>query len=99
MTDLEARITILERELGALKERQAATDGDVQNLPELVKLEHKFTNTRIDRLARDVSDLNARTDRMARDVSEIKDDVEKLPRAVTEIVHEILAEKASKSGS
>src|SRR3954463_7300772 len=69
MADLEARVTTLERELDALKERQAATDADVRSLPELVKLEHKFTNTRIDRLARDVGDLKIDADRMGRDIS------------------------------
>ena len=92
MADLEARVTVLERELDALKERQAATDADVQSLPELVKLEHRFTNTRIDRLTRDVSDLKL-------DVAHLQDTVEKLPRAVAEIVHEILDEKASKGKS
>jgi hypothetical protein len=88
MADLETRVTALEREVGALKERQAATDADVQNLPELVKLEHKFTNTRIDRLGRDIDDLKI-------DVERLKDTVEKLPRVVAEIVHEIFEKKAS----
>jgi hypothetical protein len=92
MADLEARVTALERELDAMRERQAATDADVQSLPELVKLEHRFTNTRIDRLARDIDDLKI-------DVTNLKDGVDKLPRAVAEIVHEILNEKASKGGS
>ena len=99
MADLEARVTALERELDALKERQAATDADVQSLPELVKLEHKFTNTRIDRLARDVSDINDTVDKLAHDVRDLTATVEKLPRVVAEIVHEILDEKASKGGS
>ena len=97
MADLEARVSALEREFDALKARQAATDSDVQSLPELVKLEHRFTNTRIDRLGRDVSDLKLDVDRLGRDVSDLKDTVEKLPRVVAEIVHEIFDKKASNS--
>ena len=89
MADLEARVSALEREFDALKARQAATDADVQSLPELVKLEHRFTNTRIDRLGRDVSDLKL-------DVANLKDTVEKLPRVVAEIVHEIFRQEGIK---
>jgi outer membrane murein-binding lipoprotein Lpp len=94
MADLESRVAVLERDLAALKQRQAATDADVQNLPQLIKLEHRFTNTRIDRLAQDMDDLKVDFARMKDDFARMKDTVEKLPRAVAEIVREILEEKA-----
>jgi hypothetical protein len=94
MADLESRVAVLERELAALKGRQAATDADVQNLPQLIKLEHRFTNTRIDRLAQDMDDLKVDFAHMKVDLARMKDTVEKLPRAVAEIVREILDEKA-----
>lgn len=99
MADLETRVDTLEREFETFKVRLIAMDADLQPLPELIKLEHKFTNTRIDRLARDVDDLKTDVADLKTGVADLKETVGKLPRAVAEIVHEIIDEKRSKAGT
>ena len=55
MADLEQRVTTLEREMSALKERVGANEEDVQSIPDLIKMEFRLANSQIARLSRDVS--------------------------------------------
>lgn len=57
MADLEQRVSTLEREMSALKERVGASEDDAKNLPELIKAEFRLTNSQIARLSRDVAEL------------------------------------------
>ena len=77
---------MLERELSDIKAKVASIDEDVQNIPDLIKTESRFTKTQIDRLTRDVAGLDRRFDKL-----EAK--VDALPRALAEIVKEMLDAK------
>lgn len=59
MPTLEERVKTLEREVTDLKGRVDVNDGETQNMSELIKVEHRLTNSRIDRLGRDVSESGA----------------------------------------
>ena len=52
MSDLEQRVTTLEREMSALKARVDANEADVTSIPDLIKVEFRFTNSQIARLSR-----------------------------------------------
>ena len=51
MSDLEQRVTALEREMAALKGTVVSHDEELRNMPDLIKLEFRLSNARIDRLA------------------------------------------------
>ena len=57
MADLEQRVTTLEREVSVLKERVAADEEDVRNIPDLIKMEFRLANSQMARLSRDVGEL------------------------------------------
>jgi uncharacterized protein YceH (UPF0502 family) len=82
MSDLEQRVTTLEREMSALKARVAINDEDMKNIPNLIKTESRFTNSQIARLSQEVAEL--------------RDKVEVLPRVVAELVVETIVEREKK---
>lgn len=90
MADLEQRVATLERDMSELKERVGACEDDARNIPDLIKLEFRLTNSQIARLSHDVAELQ-------RGMSEMQGKVEALPRVVAELVVETLAERDSKS--
>lgn len=79
MPNVEERLTTVERELASLKARVGVIDDDMKNIPDLIKTEHRFTNSQIVRLSRDLDDMRGT--------------VEALPRAVAEQVVEMLKER------
>ena len=87
MADLETRVAALERELSDLKAKVEDYDADLQNIPDLIRTESRFTKVQIDRLTRDVAGLDRRFDTL-----EAK--VDALPRALAEIVKEMLEKKS-----
>ena len=62
MADLEARETVLEREMAIVKERTGRHDEELTNIPELIKVEFRLANSRTARLAQDVSDFKTDTE-------------------------------------
>ena len=89
MADLEERVATLERDVTALKARVGANEDDVKNIPDLIKLEFRLTNSQIARLSHDVTELQ-------RGMSEMQGKVEALPSVVPELVVEALAERGSR---
>jgi cell division protein FtsB len=86
MTDLEDRVTTLEREMTALKARVDTVEEDAKNIPDLIKTEFRLSNSQIARLSRDVAELR-----------ELPAKVDALPRVVAELVVEMLAERDRKN--
>ena len=100
MSDLEQRVTVLEREMTALKARVAIHDDEMTNIPNLIKTEAGFTNAQIARLSSDVADLQgnfAELQRKVGELSELPAKVDALPRVVAELVTEMLAERDRKN--
>ena len=100
MADLEARVAVLERELSDLKAKVGDQDVELQNIPELIKIESRFTNSKIDRLTERFDTLEGKFDKLEGrfdklegrfDTLEAK--VDALPRALAEIVKEMLDAK------
>ena len=79
MADIEGRVTALERDVSALKARVAIHDDEMQNIPNLIKTEARFTNAQIARLSSDVAELQGKVDT--------------LPRVIAELVTEMLDER------
>jgi hypothetical protein len=82
MSDLEQRLSTLEREMSSLKARVAINDEDMKNIPNLIKTESRFTNSQIARLSHDVAELREKVDTM--------------PRVLAELVTDMLAERDKK---
>jgi hypothetical protein len=82
MSDLEQRVSTLEREMSSLKARVAINDEDMKNIPNLIKTESRFTNSQIARLSHDVAELREKVDTM--------------PRVLAELVTDMLAERDKK---
>ena len=90
MSDLELRVSALEREMSSLKARVAINDEDMKNIPNLIKTESRFTNTQIARLSSDVLELQQK-------VGELSNKTDAMPRVIAELVTEMLAERDRKS--
>jgi predicted nucleic acid-binding Zn-ribbon protein len=88
VADLEQRVTTLEREVSVLKERVAADEEDVRNIPDLIKMEFRLANSQMARLSRDVGELKEGFAKL-RDLPEKFD---ALQRVMAEFVGEIRAE-------
>ena len=100
MSDLELRVSALERDMSTLKTRVAIIDEDMKNIPNLIKTEFRFTNTQIARLSSEVSELQELRGNVAelqRKVGELSDKTDALPRVLAELVTEMLAERDRKS--
>ena len=82
MPDIEERVTMLEREMSALKARVGANETDMQSIPDLIRAEFRLTNSQIARLSRDVAELR-----------DLPAKVDALPRVVAEVMLEMLAER------
>jgi hypothetical protein len=89
VADLEQRVTTLEREVSVLKERVAAEEEDVRNIPDLIKMEFRLANSQIARLSRDVTELQ-------RGLGDLTGKVEAMPRVMAELVSEMLADRDRK---
>ena len=89
MADLEQRVTTLEREVSVLKERVAADEEDVRNIPDLIKMEFRLANSQMARLSRDVVELQ-------RGLGDLTGKVEAMPRVMAELVSEMLADRDRK---
>jgi len=87
--DLEQRVTTLEREVSVLKERVAADEEDVRNIPDLIKMEFRLANSQMARLSRDVAELQ-------RGLGDLTGKVEAMPRVMAELVSEMLADRDRK---
>ncbi len=57
MPDLEQRVATLEHEMTTLKARVGTNEEDLANIPELIRMEFRLTNSQIARLSRDVAQL------------------------------------------
>lgn len=91
MADLEKRVEVLEREMASVKERTGRHDEELANIPELIKVESRLTNSRIARLSQDVSDF--KTDAELRHNTLMRD----LPKIVAEVMREVLNERDRRS--
>ncbi len=89
MPDLEERVTTLEREMSALKERVGTNEDELKTIPDLIRVEFRLTNCQISRLSRDVGELQ-------RGWGDLAAKVHALPRVVAELVVETLAERDKK---
>jgi len=110
MADLEERVTVLEREVTALKTRVGENEEDLSSIPDLIKLEFRLGNSQLARLSRDVAELKGEMRALVGDVGQLKDDVrplkagqfelaakvEALPRIIAEMVTETFAEREKK---
>ena len=83
MSDLEQRVTALEREMAALKGTVVSHDEELRNMPDLIKLEFRLSNARIDRLGRDMSEVKNRLDGL-------EGKVDALPRVLAELVVDMI---------
>ena len=83
MADLEQRVTTLEREVSVLKERVAADEEDVRNIPDLIKMEFRLANSQMARLSRDVGEFEGRLCQVARSC---RRSVDALQRVMAEFV-------------
>ena len=92
MSDLEQRVTALEREMSALKARVATNEEDLQNIPELIKIEFRLANSQMARLSRDVADLQRGLGDLTSKVGDLPEKVDALQRVMAEFVVEIRAE-------
>ena len=60
MTDsLEHRVSVLEREIAAIKMRTDSLDADFQSLPGLINPQFRFVDTQFARLRTEVADLKS----------------------------------------
>lgn len=83
MSDLEQRVTALEREMAALKGTVVSHDEELRNMPDLIKLEFRLSNARIDRLGRDMSEVKNR-------LGGLEGKVDALPRVLAELVVDMI---------
>ena len=96
MPDLEERVTTLEREMTALKERVGANEEDMQSIPDLIRMEFRLGNSQIARLSRDVAELQRDVVSLTAKFGDLSGRVDTLPRVVAELVAEMLAERDKK---
>jgi len=82
MADLEQRVMTLERDMSALKERVGANEEDMKNIPDLIKLEFRLTNSQIARLSHDMAEMQGK--------------IEALPRVMADLLVETLDERDRK---
>lgn len=81
MSDLEQRVTALEREMSALKARVGSNEEDLQNIPELIRTEFRLSNSQIARLSRDAAELQ-------RGLGDLTGKVDAMPRVIAEMLAE-----------
>ena len=96
MADLEQRVTTLEREVSVLKERVAAEEEDVRNIPDLIKMEFRLANSQMARLSRDVAELQRGFGDLTGKAVGMTASVDAMPRVVAELVSEMLADRDRK---
>ena len=72
--------------MSALRERVEAMDADLKAIPDLIKTEHRFTNSQIARLSSEVGLLR-----------DLPGKVDAMPRVIAELVTEMLADQRRKS--
>lgn len=60
MPTLEDRVKTLETDVTDLKTRVEVTEGETHSMADLIKVEHRCTNTRIGRLDRRMTDVGRR---------------------------------------
>jgi len=54
MANIEERVEQLERELTALKAQVSTIEEDLNTIPDLIKMEHRLTNTQFSRALKDL---------------------------------------------
>jgi len=86
MADLEQRVATLEREVASLKERVVSNEDDVRNIPDLILMEFRLTNSQIARLSHDVAGLR-----------ELPAKVDALQRIMAELVVEMSGKQSNQS--
>jgi len=96
MSDLEQRVTALEREMSALKARVGTNEEDLQNIPELIRTEFRLTNSQIARLSRDVTEVQRGLGDLTSKVGDLPEKFDALQRVMAEFVVEIRAEIGKK---
>ena len=96
MSDLEQRVTALEREMSALKARVGTNEEDLQNIPELIRTEFRLANSQMARLSRDVAELQRGLGDLTGKVVGLTANVDAMPRVVAELVSEMLADRDRK---
>jgi outer membrane murein-binding lipoprotein Lpp len=93
MADIEGRVTALERDVSALKARVAIHDDEMQNIPNVIKMEARFTNAQIARLSSDIADLQSKFAQMDSKLGGLPEKVDALPRVIAELVTEMIDER------
>lgn len=76
MATIEERVEQLEREVSALKAQASTIDEDVKTIPDLIKMEHRLTNTQFTRALQQLE-------------TRLLQEVESLPRTLAEMVQEM----------
>jgi predicted RNase H-like nuclease (RuvC/YqgF family) len=79
MPTIEERVQVLEAGFTELKARAEATEFETQNIADLVKIEHRFTNSKVDR-------LEHRMDTFERRMTSLECKVDALPRVLAEML-------------
>ena len=94
MADLETRVAVLEREMAVIKDRTTRHEGELANIPELIKVEFRLANSRTGRLAADLAefkvDVGQRFDKFETKVDTLIAD---LPKIVGDVVREVFDER------
>jgi hypothetical protein len=93
MADIEARLTLLEKDMAALKARVEVHNAELVNIPELIKVEFRFVNSRFTRIDQEFSEARDRMDTMEGRLGKLTEAVDRMPRALAEVVKEMLDER------
>jgi hypothetical protein len=80
--DLDQRVTTLEQEVAALKDRLGANEDDMKSIPDLIKLEFRLASSQNARLSRDVAEMKTQ-------LGEVVAKVEALPRVLAEMLADV----------
>ena len=104
MADIEARVALLEKDMAALKARVEVHNAELVNIPELIKVEFRFVNSRFTRVDQELSEarermeaIEAKISQLDRKVDALTDNVDGLPRILAEVVKEMLDERDRRS--
>jgi predicted nucleic acid-binding Zn-ribbon protein len=93
MADIEARVKVLEKDLAALKARVEVHNAELVNIPDLIKVEFRFVNSRFTRLDQEISEARDRMDTMDVRLGKLTEAVDRMPRVLAEVVKEMLDER------
>lgn len=93
MADIETRVAVLEKDMAALKARVEVHNAELVNIPELIKVEFRFVNSRFTRVDQEFSEARERMDSMEGRLGKLAEAVDRMPRILAEVVKEMLDER------